>query len=48
VEYKIEGLHGSFYGDELMNAGIQLDQTVSGSLQWGDYTSQIFILKNLS
>ncbi|MEH7547896.1 alpha-galactosidase [Neobacillus vireti] len=48
VEYKIKGLHGSFYGDELMNAGIQLDQAVSGPLQWGDYTSQIFILTSLS
>lgn len=47
-EYEIEGIMGSFYGDELMNAGIQLDQTVSGSLQWGDFSSQIFKLKSLS
>ncbi|XJZ26713.1 alpha-galactosidase [Bacillota bacterium Lsc_1132] len=48
MEYKIEGIQGTFYGDELMNAGILLDQTVSGSLQWGDFTSQIFKLSSLS
>jgi alpha-galactosidase len=48
LEYEIEGITGTFYGDELMNAGIQLDQTVSGSLQWGDFSSQIFRLKSLS
>ncbi|MDQ0199450.1 alpha-galactosidase [Neobacillus ginsengisoli] len=47
-KYEIEGMACSFYGDELMNAGIQLDQAVSGSLQWGDFTSQIFKLKSLS
>jgi alpha-galactosidase len=45
-EYEVEGISGSYFGDELMNAGIQLDQTVSGSLQWGDFTSQIFKLKS--
>jgi alpha-galactosidase len=43
-EYEIEGIAGSYYGDELMNAGIQLDQVISGSLQWGDFTSQLFKL----
>lgn len=47
-QYEIEGFSGSFYGDELMNAGIQLDQTVSGSLQWGDFSSQIFKLSRHS
>lgn len=45
-EYEIEGISGSYFGDELINAGIQLDQAVSGSLQWGDFTSQIFKLKS--
>ncbi|NRD76295.1 alpha-galactosidase [Bacillus sp. BRMEA1] len=44
LEYEIEGMNGSFYGDELMNAGIQLDQVIPGLLQWGDFTSQIFKL----
>lgn len=43
-EYSIEGISGSFYGDELMNVGIQLDQVVSGELQYGDFSSQIFKL----
>lgn len=47
-EYEVEGMSGSYYGDELMNAGIQLDQAVSGSLQWGDFTSQLFKLKSRS
>jgi alpha-galactosidase len=47
-QYEIEGFSGSFYGDELMNAGIQLDQTVSGLLQWGDFSSQIFKLSRHS
>ncbi|PLS03756.1 alpha-galactosidase [Neobacillus cucumis] len=48
MEYKIEGIQGSFYGDELMNAGIQLDRIAAGSLQWGDFTSQVFKLSSLS
>src|SRR5699024_3417924 len=37
-EYQIEGKEATFYGDELMHAGIHLDRTM------GDFTSQIFKL----
>jgi alpha-galactosidase len=44
-KYRIEGITGFFYGDELMNAGLNLDNVVlSGELQFGDFTSQIFKL----
>lgn len=38
-EYQIEGKEGTYYGDELMHAGIHLDKTNS------DYSSQIFKLR---
>lgn len=38
-EYQIEGKEGSYYGDELMHVGINLDTTM------GDFTSEIFYLK---
>lgn len=38
LEYQIEGREGTFYGDELMNAGIHLDRVM------GDFTSQVFKL----
>ncbi|MET3698398.1 alpha-galactosidase [Bacillus oleivorans] len=48
-KYKIEGIPSFFYGDELMNAGIYLDNVVlAGKLQYGDFTSQIFKLSNLA
>lgn len=37
-KYEIEGIEGTFYGDELMHAGIHLDRTI------GDFTSMIFFL----
>lgn len=37
-EYQIEGREGTFYGDDLMHAGIHLDKTMS------DFSSQIFKL----
>ncbi len=47
-KYRIEGVTGFFYGDELMNAGIHLDNIVlSGELQFGDFNSQIFKLSYL-
>lgn len=45
MEYKIKGI---LVWNELMKAGIQLDQVVSGSLQGGEFTSQIFKLLSLS
>lgn len=46
-EYEIDGISGTFFGDELMHAGIQLDQVVEGELQMGDFTSQIFTLSTV-
>ncbi|MBM7703081.1 alpha-galactosidase [Metabacillus iocasae] len=49
VEYEIEGLAGTFYGDELMQVGIQLPTEFNGvngskAARGGDYQSQIFYL----
>src|SRR5699024_12527122 len=35
-EYQIEGITGTFYGDELMYAGLHLEKVN------GDFTSQVF------
>ncbi|WP_173915462.1 alpha-galactosidase [Halobacillus sp. Marseille-Q1614] len=48
-EYKIEGTDGSYYGDELMRAGLMLENEFSGSTQpqgekLGDYRSSIYKL----
>src|SRR5699024_4652839 len=37
-EYQIEGITGTFYGDELMYAGLHLEKVN------GDFTSQVFKL----
>ena len=42
--YEIEGMQGTFYGDELIRVGIQLDTPDEKS---GDFTSQIFHLKKV-
>ncbi|KGX91656.1 alpha-galactosidase [Pontibacillus halophilus JSM 076056 = DSM 19796] len=51
-EYEIEGREGTYYGDELMNAGIQLDSGYNGSQtggieETGDFVSTLFTLKRL-
>ncbi|WP_077622725.1 alpha-galactosidase [Sediminibacillus massiliensis] len=43
LEYSIEGLKGTFFGDELMYAGIQLDQ-FPDEIRATDFSSQIFKL----
>ncbi|RBW71323.1 alpha-galactosidase [Bacillus taeanensis] len=49
-EYQIEGRNQTNFGDELMNAGLQLENEFSGSVpheheETGDFTSQVFKLK---
>ncbi|UYT88875.1 alpha-galactosidase [Priestia megaterium] len=48
-EYEINGLKGTFYGDELMTVGLQLKNEFSGvestgNYSFGDFNSQIFKL----
>lgn len=40
-EYEVEGIEGTYYGDELMHAGIHLNPA------FGDYTSQVFKLRKI-
>ena len=49
TEYEIEG-EGSFYGDELMNAGLVTSDTSTGKFGFGltpagDFSSTIYLLK---
>ncbi|MFC7321719.1 alpha-galactosidase [Halobacillus campisalis] len=49
-EYEIEGWAASFYGDELMRAGLMLENEYSGSVppqneKLGDFTSTLYKLK---
>ncbi|WP_027954806.1 alpha-galactosidase [Halobacillus kuroshimensis] len=49
TEYKIEGLERTYYGDELMHAGLPLESGYDGSQtggleESGDFTSQLFVL----
>ncbi|WP_110112167.1 alpha-galactosidase [Bacillus sp. CGMCC 1.16541] len=49
VEYEIEGFDGTFYGDELVQVGIQLPTEFNGvngsqAKRGGDYQSQIFYI----
>ncbi|MYL36487.1 alpha-galactosidase [Halobacillus litoralis] len=49
TEYRIEGLERTYYGDELMHAGLQLESGYDGSQtggleESGDFSSQLFVL----
>ncbi|WP_082233205.1 alpha-galactosidase [Halobacillus massiliensis] len=51
-EYAIEGRQWSYFGDELMNAGLMLDNEYSGSTKpqeekLGDFRSRIYKLKEI-
>ena len=48
-EYEIKGVEGTFFGDELMNVGIQLTKDIFeariGANESGDFSSKLFKLK---
>jgi alpha-galactosidase len=51
-EYRINGRDGTYFGDELMHVGIQLDSGYSGTQlggieESGDFTSEIFIVSEV-
>ncbi|MGE6754578.1 alpha-galactosidase [Rossellomorea sp. NPDC071047] len=51
-EYRINGRDGTYFGDELMHVGIQLDSGYSGTQlggieESGDFTSVIFIISEV-
>ncbi|MGF3105029.1 alpha-galactosidase [Rossellomorea sp. DUT-2] len=51
-EYRIKGRKGTYFGDELMHVGIQLDSGYSGTQlggieESGDFTSEIYILSEV-
>jgi alpha-galactosidase len=50
MDYEIEGMEGSFYGDELMVVGIQLPVEFNGvnrqqAARGGDFQSEVFYIK---
>ncbi|KHE70341.1 alpha-galactosidase [Halobacillus sp. BBL2006] len=52
-EYKIEGQAGTYFGDELMHAGIQLESAYNGAQtggieESGDFSSQLFVLSSVN
>ena len=51
AEYQVSGFEGSFYGDELMQAGLVTSDEACGvsntGVPQGDYQSRVFYLKKL-
>ncbi|ARI76142.1 alpha-galactosidase [Halobacillus mangrovi] len=53
IEYRVEGFEGTYFGDELMQAGLQLESAYNGAQtggieESGDFSSKLFVLSKVN